>query len=374
MRPSPVRTTRRLSRRMTSVSRGSRPSSSASCRARADGVTLESRTTRPSDFETIFWLMTSMSRSRRGVPCRAAASTMSRATSSPRTISGSASTPMTSYLGGDTLRAGAEASGKVPLAQELGAPGLGAPGEKQREVLWGVDVETEAGKTQNGRRQSPLPRRFEVIVERRFSELERHDVGRLEERGVRAEAGEGGDEERAAIVGQFAQHRIHLDGGDARDVARDREEPIGSGCSRGVLGERDSLGVATVGALDEAWDALTAGHVEYVAVGGDDVHRAVRRSCEGQKHIVQHCLCELSSFRRGQDGHQALLGVRQVLDRYGREDLHDRISSTRRASATSSARPAMMVSAVTGDTPSRRISPSWLLSRSSKTRTSSHEA
>src|SRR5262245_25632856 len=287
MRPSPVRTTRRLSLRITSVSWGSRPSCSASSRARGDGVTVESRTTRPSDFETIFWLMTSMSRSRSGVPCRAAASTMKRARSSPRAISGSASTPMTSYLGGDTLRAGAEASGEAPLAQKPGAPGLGAPGEKQREVLGVVDVEAEAGKTQDDGRESPLPRRFEVIVEGRLAELERHDVGRREERGVRAEPREGGDEERAAIVGELAQHRVHLSGRDTRHVARDREEAIGSGCSRCLLGERDGLGVAAVAALDEAWDTLTACHREHVTVGGDDVDGALRRSRERQQHVVQ---------------------------------------------------------------------------------------
>src|SRR5262245_2710405 len=179
--------------------------------------------------------MTSMSRARSGVPCRVAASAMRRARSSPRAISGSASTPMTSYLGGDTLRAGDEASGEAPLAQELGAPGLGSPGEKQREVLGGVDVEAEAGKIQDHRRKSPLPSRFEVIVERRLSELERHDVGRREEGGSRAESREGRDEERAAVVGKLAQHRVHLVGGDARDIARDREEPIGPGCSRRLL-------------------------------------------------------------------------------------------------------------------------------------------
>src|SRR5262245_8268779 len=263
--------------------------------------------------------MTSMSRSRSGVPCRAAASTMRRARSSPRTISGSASTPITSYLGGGTLRAGAEASGETPLAQQLGAQGLGAPGEKQREVLGGVDVEAEAGKTQDDRRQSPLPRSLEVIVEGGLSELERHDVGWCQEGGVRSEPREGRDEERATIGGTLAQHRIYLGGGDARDVARDGEEPIGSGGSRRLLSERDGLGVATVGALDEALDTVTAGHAQHVAVGGDDMNGAVGRVAERQQHIVQHCLGQLSPFHRGEDRHQALLGIRQVLDGYCRE-------------------------------------------------------
>ena len=54
-----ARTTSRLSRRMTSIRRAS--SSPASSRARADGSTSSSRTTRPSTFETAFCATTSTS-------------------------------------------------------------------------------------------------------------------------------------------------------------------------------------------------------------------------------------------------------------------------------------------------------------------------
>ena len=87
---------RRDSRRITSISRGSRPSSAANAVAIDDGATSESRSSRPSDLETIFWLMTSTSPVATGVRWCAAAATTSRATSSPGRTSPMPSTPMTS--------------------------------------------------------------------------------------------------------------------------------------------------------------------------------------------------------------------------------------------------------------------------------------
>ncbi len=91
-----MRTIRRDSRRMTSIRRGSRPSSAANVVAISEGVTSLSRSSRPSDFDTIFWLSTSTSAAASGVRWRAAASTTMRATSSPGRTSPMPSMPMTS--------------------------------------------------------------------------------------------------------------------------------------------------------------------------------------------------------------------------------------------------------------------------------------
>jgi hypothetical protein len=61
-----------------------------------EGLTSDSFTSRPSAFDTIFCPITRRSPARTGVDWRAAASTMSRATSSPRPTSPIPSTPITS--------------------------------------------------------------------------------------------------------------------------------------------------------------------------------------------------------------------------------------------------------------------------------------
>ncbi len=91
-----MRTMRRDSRKITSIRRGSRPSPAANVVAIWDGVTSGSRSRRPSDLETIFWLSTTTSPGTSGVRCRSAASTTIRAMSSPGRISPMPSMPMTS--------------------------------------------------------------------------------------------------------------------------------------------------------------------------------------------------------------------------------------------------------------------------------------
>src|SRR5439155_1177519 len=90
--------------------------------------------------------------------------------------------------------------------------------------------------------------------------------------------------------------------------------------------------------------------------------------------VFQHGLGEPPSLIRGEGGDQALLGIRQVLHGHRGEDVHASAWRTLRARATSSARVAMMVCAVTGETPSRRTSGIWPLSRSSRTSRSSQRA
>ena len=91
-----MRTTRRDSRRITSTNRGSLASPGAIASAIAEGWTSASFTSRPSAFDTIFWPITSKSPDTTGVPWRLAASTISRAMSSPGRTSPMPSTPMTS--------------------------------------------------------------------------------------------------------------------------------------------------------------------------------------------------------------------------------------------------------------------------------------
>ncbi len=213
-----------------------------------------------------------------------------------------------------------------------------------------------------------------MIVERWLPELERHEIGRREERRVGAEAGERRDEERAAIVFEPTNHRGDFGGGDAGNVARNGQEPIGPRRPRRLLSEGDGFGVTAIRALDEAADPVATGHAEHVLVGRNNVHRAAGRRCEREQHVLEHGLGEHPPFLRGEDRHQTLLGIHQILDGDRGEHVQDSTSRTRRASAASSARLAMMVGAVAGDTPSCRTSEDWAVSRSSKTSTSSQGA
>ena len=64
--------------------------------ATVDGVTSLSFNSRPSAFDTIFWLMTARSPDASGVDCRAAASSTSAATSAPGRTSAIPAMPITS--------------------------------------------------------------------------------------------------------------------------------------------------------------------------------------------------------------------------------------------------------------------------------------
>ena len=93
--PRSIRTMRLDSRRTTSTKRGSLPQVSANSRARPEGTTSVSRTTRPSAFDTTFCATTRTSPVTRPLPSRSAASEMRRARSFPSAISGIPGSPTT---------------------------------------------------------------------------------------------------------------------------------------------------------------------------------------------------------------------------------------------------------------------------------------
>jgi hypothetical protein len=135
----------RDSRRMTSIRRGSRPSSAAKVVAISEGVISLSLSSRPSDFDTIFWLSTSTSAAASGVRWRAAASTTMRATSSP-------GPDLADALDADDLVAGrhrqrrATGAGRDQALGDLPAASSAALGdfalrEQHAQILRRVDVE-----------------------------------------------------------------------------------------------------------------------------------------------------------------------------------------------------------------------------------------
>jgi len=81
--PGRRRDTAVLSRRISSISRASLPTTAASSSARAVGVTSASLTCRPSALETIFWATAITSPSCSARPARPSASSSSAAKSSP---------------------------------------------------------------------------------------------------------------------------------------------------------------------------------------------------------------------------------------------------------------------------------------------------
>ena len=59
---------------------------------------------------------------------------------------------------------------------------------QRRQVVGAVDIEAQTWQPEHRRLDSPLARSGEVVGERRLAELEWHDVGRGQERGVSPEA------------------------------------------------------------------------------------------------------------------------------------------------------------------------------------------
>src|SRR5437773_4691724 len=110
MTPWAIRTIRRDSRRMTSMSRGSLWCSAAQSAAAGDGATSSSRTIAPSAFETIFCATTKTSPifTVRVALVTAFAITVPR--SAPRAISGSPGTP-TTWISGKALTDGVDLLG-----------------------------------------------------------------------------------------------------------------------------------------------------------------------------------------------------------------------------------------------------------------------
>src|SRR5712692_5454496 len=144
--------------------------------------------------------------------------------------------------------------------------------------------------------------------------------------------------------------------------------------ARRLLGERHGLRMAAVGALDQAVGATAPRQLHDLRIRRDHDDGPGKSRDESLENIVEHRARQLPPFPDREEGNQALLGIDQVLDGHCREEPHARTSSTRRARAISSSRVAMMVCAMTGETPSWRTSGTSWRSRSSRISTSSQGA
>src|SRR5918997_1973190 len=293
--PRSMRTTRRLSRKTTSIWRGSFPHRDAYSLASGEGSTVLRSTRRPSALLITLWVTTSTSPGRRTGPT---ASATSPSRSSPGRTSGKPSTGMSSTLF---------------------TPTSGPPFPVLRQVPGRVQVEGEVPVLADPRLGVAVAGGPEVGLEAIGAEEKGQDVRRPEVQGVRARAGPvRGDHDRRPVGGR-REHIPDVFGLDQGQVRRKDEQG-----RRAVLRRpRAPLlqrGVQPPALLRKRGGALLEGLVEHYRVGADHPDRVdpgLERPRDDAAHHVER---EAGAGRGVEHGRQPALGAAQVLDGHHRVD------------------------------------------------------
>ena len=228
---------------------------------------------------------------------------------------------------GPRRRSPRSAAARLSGPRGRGAPRAGKPrrsralrvaGPRSRssgEVLGRVDVEADPGQLEHARREPGGPRGLQVIVEGGLAELERHRVGRRQERGVGARSrratarrprrGPPRGRSHSAAISSAVTH------GTSPGMVRKRARAAGE---RLPLGEGDRLGVAAVGALGEAARRRGAGREPAPPGRAVTTSTAPGRAPPRRRARPRAWRGELAALGRRERGDEALLGVDEILD------------------------------------------------------------